>query len=172
MRIAVDSWVQQVTCVSFVFHSGIGQQAFRGVMPPTPTHPSAPSCPLTPVTSPPTPPFFFSLQELAFDRRSAGQPDAWKNPGAAAVAAAMHSERMCAAGYSERIAFVTEETLSLMSLDGHEFSHDQKLPYSQTYPPPPWTCSVAKTIQRDSPWTCNKSGLFFQSDLFTVTHLT
>lgn len=70
-----------------------------------------------------------------------------KNPGAAVVAAVMHSERMCPAGFCERIALVTEKALSLMLLDGHEFSRDQKLPHPQTYPPSHWTCSVVKTIQ-------------------------
>lgn len=80
-------------------------------------------------------PFFFLYRNWLLTGALQASLMLERNPGAAAVAAAMHSERMCAAGFSERIAFVTEETLSLMSLDGHEFSRDQKLPHSQSYPP-------------------------------------
>lgn len=139
----VDSWVQPVTCVSVVFHSGNRQQVFGGVMAPTPKPPSVPH------------PLFLFYRNWLLTGALQASLMLEKNPGAAAVAAVMHSERMCPTGFSERIALVTEETLSLMLLDGHGCSPDQKLPQTLIYPSPPWPCSVVKTIQKDSPWTCS-----------------
>lgn len=75
VRIAVDSWVQPVTSVSIVFPLWYGQQAFQeGVMLSTPYNSPCPSLP-DPINLPPLTFFFFFLQELAFDRHSAGRPN-------------------------------------------------------------------------------------------------
>lgn len=143
---AVDSWIQPVTSVSIVFHSETGQQGFSGGYAPNP-HTSLPL---------PLPLFFLVFTGTGFWQTLCRPACCLKRthllPQSCHCCCSDALRKNVSCWVGERIALVAGDTLSLTSLDGHEFSRDQKL--HPPKPTPPQTCLVVKTMQCNSPWTC------------------